>query len=338
VRRFRSLTPVICLLLLHCGSKQDLVLGEVPRGGAAGENVIPSAGTAAEPGSGGVAAAGTSSAGSATEGGRNEGGTSGDGGASGAAAEGGAGGDSSTEPTCVEGEEPPVGSLVHRYDFSGTGTVLQDLAGTADGAIMEGAKLDGSGVLSLPGRVNDSSGNQAQPDQYVDLPNGIVSQLSDVTFVVWTSWLGGAGFQRLFDFGDSTAGEGQGDRGRNYIAVLYGSNFANGDQLGSEIAAPSTPTLSLGSYFKLTKGQEFQVALSYQSKQRVALYAEAQELIASPVQRSLSELNDVNCWLGRSQWLKDHGYRGTYNEFRIYNVALNSCQLATLKARGPDLP
>lgn len=338
MRRFRSLTPLVCLLLIHCGSKQDLVIGEISRGGAGGESVIPSAGTSAAAGGNSGTTAGNASAGSATDGGTSEGGNSDYGGASGAAPEGGAGGDQSTEPTCLDGEEPPLGSLVHRYDFSGTGTVLKDLVGAADGAIMEGAKLDGSGVLALPGRVNDDKGNQIQPDQYVDLPNGIVSPLPDVTFVVWTSWLGGAGFQRLFDFGDSTAGEGQGDRGRNYIAVLYGSNFANGDQLGSEIAAPSTPTLSLGSYFKLTKGQEFQVALSYQSKQRVALYAEAQELIASPVQRSLSELNDVNCWLGRSQWLKDHGYRGSYNEFRIYNVALNSCQLATLKARGPDTP
>lgn len=308
-------TLALPLLLTCCGANGDLVIGELAPIAAGGTGPTPSAGSA-----------GDASAGAAANGG--SGGSGAEGGASGPGGVDGLGGDTS----CLEGEEPPVGSLVHRYDFGGTGTLLKDLVAGADGALREGAVLDGSGVLALAGRVD---GN---PDQYVDLPNGIISSLSEVTLVVWTSYEGGAGFQRLFDFGDSTSGEGQGDSGRNYIAVLNGSNFANGDQLAAQLAAPDSPTLSLGTYFELVQNREYQVALTFRSRDRVTLFAEAQELIASPVERALSDLNDVNCWLGRSQWSKDHGYHGRYNEFRIYAAALNACQLATLKARGPDAP
>jgi hypothetical protein len=323
-----ALLPCFALpfLLAHCGAKNDLIIGEVALGGTGGSNV-PVAGSAGETtagtaGSGGV----PSTAGSSAESGA-AGADAGAGGAAGAGA-GGEGG----APDCVDGDEPPLGSLVHRYDFSGSGTTLTDLVGTAHGTLMDGAMLDGSGILKLAGRTT------GQPDQYVDLPNGILSSLTETTLVVWTTYDGGAGFQRIFDFGDSTSGEGQGDQGRNYIALIYGSNFANGSDLGAQVAAPGSPTLSLGTFFKLNDTVESQVALTYRSNQEVALYADAAEQISSPVQRALSELNDVNCWLGRSQWSKDHPYHGTYNEFRIYDVALNRCQLATLKTRGPDTP
>lgn len=314
---------VLPFLLTDCGAKDDLVIGEVLlTSGAGGSGVTPSAGSAGDMSSAGSGGS-SSVAGSGAEGGA----AGGEGGAAGASGsgEGGAG-------DCVEGDEPPVGSLVHRYDFSGTGTTLTDLVGTAHGTLMDGAMLDGSGILKLAGRTN------GQPDQYVDLPNGIISSLTDVTLVAWTVYQGGAGFQRIFDFGDSTSGEGQGDQGRNYIALIYGSNFANGSDLGAQVAAPGTPTISLGSFFKLDDDVEHQVALTYRSNQDVTLYADAAQQISSPVQRALSELNDVNCWLGRSQWSKDHPYHGNYNEFRIYSVALNACQLATLKARGPNSP
>ncbi|MDF3066806.1 MAG: hypothetical protein K0R38_2407 [Polyangiaceae bacterium] len=327
-----ALLPTLAfpLVLTYCGAKGDLVIGEVALTASGSGSITPVGGSAGEASIGGSPPAGA--AGMAGRAGAGSGGEAGsllgEGGASGASGGEGAGGAND----CALGEEPPLGSLVHRYDFSGTGTALVDLVGDANGTVEDGAQLDGSGVLSLAGRTEDA------PDQYVDLPNGIVSSLSEVTLVAWTTYEGGAGFQRLFDFGDSTSGEGQGDSGRNYITVLYGSNFANGNRLGAQIAAPGFPSLSLGTYFELVEGQEYQVALTFRSNESVTLFAEAQELISSPVQRALSDLNDVNCWLGRSQWSKDHPFHGKYNEFRIYSVALNACQLATLKARGPDTP
>ena len=45
----------------------------------------------------------------------------------------------------------------------------------------------------------------------------------------------------------------------------------------------------------------------------------------------------TNNWLGRSQWVQDtHFMQGTYDEFRIYDVALSDADLAALEAAGPD--
>lgn len=326
------------LLPAGCGANSDLVIGILLGGGGSG--AASGAGSGGDPpidmgGSGGAAGSAAAAGSSGTAGIAGSAGFGAEGGVPGT--DGGAAGAAGTgDPGCIDGEEPPIGSLVHRYDFSGTGTTLTDLVGIANGTLQAGALLDGSGLLTLKHVAG-------QPDGYVDLGQGIVSALTDATFVVWVTYdSGGPGFQRIFDFGDSnntsTDGVGQGDQGRDYIALIQGTNFANGNELGAQVAAPGSPTLSLGSFFELDSVVESQVALTYASGQRVALYADAIQQIASPVLRSLSEVHDVNCWLGRSQWQSNPGYRGTYNEFRIYNAALNSCQLATLKARGPDQP
>src|SRR5262249_13449579 len=85
-------------------------------------------------------------------------------------------------------------ALVHRYQFDGTGTVATDSVGGANGTLMN-TQLNGSGGLTLAGGTSN---------QFVDLPNGIVSPLTNATFEVWVTWSGGAAWQRIFDFGDST--------------------------------------------------------------------------------------------------------------------------------------
>jgi Concanavalin A-like lectin/glucanases superfamily len=163
-----------------------------------------------------------------------------------------------------------------------------------------------------------------------------------MTVVAWVTWQGGAGFQRVFDFGDSTntstSGVGQGDQGKSYLAMLPSTNFANGDRLGVQLAMPQFSTLSLGSNADMVEGSRYQVALVFQSGQRVALYRDGALLIESPTNVSLAMLNDVNNWIGRSQWLSNHGFHGSYDEFRIYDSALGACQIAALRDQGPDTP
>jgi len=95
-------------------------------------------------------------------------------------------------------------ALIHRYRFEGTGTVAVDDVGDADGTVMN-ATLDGSATLTLAGGTSN---------QYVDLPDGMISVLTDATFEVWLSWQGGGGWQRVFDFGDTTS-----NVGRSYVFI-----------------------------------------------------------------------------------------------------------------------
>jgi hypothetical protein len=306
------------LLLTYCGAKQDLLIGEVTPAVTTegGSNVVATAGVGGETsGTGGAQGGANSSAGSMAE-------------AAGADSMAGAAG---TPEDCTEGEEPPVDSLIHRYSFDGTGTAVVDSIGGAEGTVEGGALLDGSGILALAGN------RDGQPDQYVDLPNGLISGLSQVTIVAWTMWQGGAGYQRVFDFGISDLGEQQGGSGRSYLAMMPSTGFANGTGLGGELAAPGLGTQQLPSNADI-EDKDSVVGLAVRSAVSVELFLDGKSLIRIPTAVALSDIDDKNAWIGESQWSKDHCYHGTFQEFRIYSAALNACQLRTIIARGYDTP
>jgi hypothetical protein len=310
------------LLLTYCGSREDLIIGHLEI--VAGKSsVIPSGGTGA---SAGTAAAGTDTGGA---GGSQS--IAGEGTGAVAGAEQGGAPDAAGGATsdCVDGEEPPAGSLLHRYSFDGTGTSIVDSVGAASGSVAGGAVLDGSGVLTLAGN------RDGQPDQYVDLPDHLVSSLNEVTIVAWTTWAGGAGYQRVFDFGISDTGVGQGNSGKSYIAVMPSTGFANGTGLGAEIAAPGYATLGLPSP-EMMKDRPAVVGFTLKSGVSVGLYLDGKVLIEAPTTFKLSAVDDRNDFVGESQWSKDHCYHGSFDELRIYSVALTACQQRTLVQRGPD--
>ena len=173
---------VLPLFLLDCGSKADLIIGEIQTVSTAGKtSTLPTAGTGtgtgAEPGTAGTAQGATGGTEVAGSGGSSEGGALSGAGGAGMAGEGGA----IDAPGGASGAcEPPLGSLVHRYSFDGTGTSVIDSVGGANGNLVGGATLDGSGVLTLPGN------RDGQPDQYLNLPNGIISKLDGVTIDCWS--------------------------------------------------------------------------------------------------------------------------------------------------------
>ena len=320
---------VLPLFLIDCGYKADLIIGEIQTVSTAGKtSTLPTAGTGAEPSTAGTAQGATGGTEVAGSGGSSEGGALSGAGGAGMAGEGGA----IDAPGGAPGAcEPPLGSLVHRYSFEGTGASVVDSVGGANGNLVGGATLDASGVLTLPGN------RDGQPDQYLNLPNGIISKLDGVTIVAWTTWLGGAGYQRVFDFGVSDAGETQGNSGKSYIAVMPSTGFANGTGLGAEIAVPGSGTLQLPSAAGMLN-RPAQIALAFQSGVSLELVLDGTSLIRSSTSLKLSDINDVNNWVGESQWSKDHCYHGTFDELRIYNVALTACQIATLSERGPNMP
>ena len=56
------------------------------------------------------------------------------------------------------------------------------------------------------------------------------------------------------------------------------------------------------------------------------------------VERNLSRLNDVNNWLGRSNWTGDANLAGTFDEFRVYNGLLNEAAVQANFTAGPNSP
>ncbi len=322
--RARSLRPVtvrallrwslltVPWLVLHCGSSNDLVIGRVDRetGGATTSGSSGSAG--ADAATGGIVVGGSGMGGADTV----------DAGVSGMAGQpaGGAG-----PELCEAGDVPAMGSLVHRYSFDGTGTAIVDSVSAANGLLVGGTTLDGSGMLTLDGT-----------DDYVDLPNGMISLLTDATFVTWTQWDGGAGYERIFDFGTSTLGEDQREQGETYIALIPFTGRAEGRELAVQINSELEGEETLATAVELPQGEIHLLSVVFHSRVLIELYLDTQLIGTLPTGMALADITDNNNWLGQSQWTDDHTYNGAYDEFRIYDVALDRCQIETLFQAGAD--
>ena len=231
---------------------------------------------------------------------------------------------------CVTSDQTPVvGSLLHRYSFSGTGSTIADSVAGADGqsATPTGApaQLDGSGQLTLDG-VTD----------YVDLPSGLISSLGSTTIVVWTAWRsGGPAYQRVFDFGTSTLGAGQRSQCLSCLLLMVYSGDQGGDGLCAQVHVPNTADQQIVTSQRLDKTFR-QVALAFESRNQMTLYLDGTPIGSTPITVALSEIMDDNDWLGLSQYSSDTNYAGAYDEVRIYDHALNPCEVKATFDSGPD--
>jgi hypothetical protein len=223
-------------------------------------------------------------------------------------------------------------ALVHRYRFDGTGTTITDSVGTAHGVLVN-AVLSGSGSVSLAG------GNSGQ---FVDLPNGIVSSLVDATFEAWLTWNGGVGWQKIFDFGTSSAGEGnQSTLGRRFLTMS--PKRALLDEAFLMRHCPETDCSSSAQWIEASSGdtlaagvQKHVVGVFDDTRNEMRIYVDGIRVALQANTRSLSELDDVNNWLGRSQYVGDPDFDGQLHEFRIYARALSDTEVQDSYAAGPD--
>lgn len=213
-------------------------------------------------------------------------------------------------------------TLKHRYSFSeAAGSVeVADLVGTAKATVAGGAALTGSGQVTLDG----ASG-------YVDLPNGIISVLTNATFETWATWNGGSVWQRVFDFGSNASGEDQQGNGTTYIMLTpqasgagmrFEATLGNGSDLLNTTAMPTN--------------KECHIVVTYNYSARMAkLYVDGLLVATNALTVSLNDIEDINNWLGRSNW-PDPFFNGSFNEFRIYDGILTDVDVALSGAAGPD--
>lgn len=230
---------------------------------------------------------------------------------------------------------------IHRYSFSETsGTSVPDSRGSAHGVIRGSGAVWDNGKLRLPGGNSSSAA-------YVDLPNGLISGLTDVTFEAWVSVDGSQTWSRIFDFGSSNfvevTGPGGGGEGRDYffLGATRGNNtnqqrieLRNEDPAGGGISTADSnlPTIL---------GNEYHHVVTYDAdggagQARMKYYRDGVLVAQTDTPTQLNQINDVNNWLGRSNWTADSNLQGTFNEFRIYEVALEQDEVTDSRAFGPD--
>jgi hypothetical protein len=332
----------------------DQTTGGSSKGGGTATGGVAGGGTSSGASStggntGGASKGGTSStggsAGGASTGGATKGGsasTGGSGGTTGGGGSGGNGGSSGSDACPNDPNKTAPGvcgcgipeqdsgtsagclglrtALVHRYNFSGSGNTVSDSIGTAHGTSVNATVSGGTIVLA-----------SSSPDQYVDLPNGILSSLVDATLEIWVTWGGGANWQRLFDLGNSSGGEGVRQNGVSFLFFTpkgATGNWrtalrTNGPEVGIDGSAP------------VPSGAKTHCAVVVNdTSDQILVYINGTVAGSVAFTGHLSGISDVNNWLGRSQFSSDPGFAGTLHEFRIYNAPLSAAQIQLTEQTG----
>ncbi len=251
----------------------------------------------------------------------------------------------------------------HRYSFNNPagaasdGSAVTDSEGGANGVVRgAGANFTGTKV-TLPGGPGSTQG-------YVDLPNGLLSTNSadnggsgEITIEGWVKVTGGRTWARIFDFGSSdvdpgaalvggeVTGPGGGGEGLDYLflSAQEGDNvnrhvvdFRNID--GVPNTDPAGPAYDSGNF-----NRDFHFALTWNETTGVLMVYENGTLVdgftvdpAVGTGTRMSGINDVNVWLGRSNWTGDQNMQGEFDEFRIWNRVLSDAQLRASYLAGAD--
>ncbi len=245
--------------------------------------------------------------------------------------------------------------LTHRYNFNSApvtnanGATAVDSVGTAHGTIRSGG-----GATRLTGSRVTLSGGSSATGSYVDLPNGLLSGNSTnnggsgkVTFEGWVKITGNNSWSRIFDFGSSgpccapggeLPGPGGGGEGIDYM--FYAA------QVGGNTGRRRIDLTNRDQADHGTVGQEFNVLNFNQDMHFVVTWDEATGLINTyedgfqvatmTTAAAMSEINDVNVWLGRSNWTADGDMAGEFDEFRVYNTVITPADIQRDRVAGPD--
>jgi hypothetical protein len=221
----------------------------------------------------------------------------------------------------------PKNALLHRYRFDGSGNTAEDSVGDADGTLVN-ATLDGSGTLSLSGGSSDA---------YVNLPNGILSPLTDATIEIWLVWNGGNSWQRVFDFG-SNSGANEGDQGTGSTYLFFTPSVASANVArfayassgsASEERANASGPLQTGTLVHVA-------AVVDDTGNQLRLYINGAQAASGAFSGALSSITDINNWIGRSQYETDSELGATLHELRIYGAALSPEQITLTFEQGAD--
>jgi len=229
----------------------------------------------------------------------------------------------------------PAGSLraqtlQHRYSFNGN---AQDSVGGANGTLTGNAYLTNN-TLMLPG-----GGNSDNPQGYVALPNGIVSNDVSITVECWLTDFAGQVWAESWCFGDSTAGPGQPpNQGTAYISLIPHSgyndfraafNLTGYDEIDVVDAAGPLP-LNVEAYAVVTYDAPSTTARLYLNGLQVAT-------ASIPTNQAPAYFGATyNNWLGRDEFGGDPMFAGSIDELRIWNAAESPLFILVSAAAGPN--
>ncbi len=212
--------------------------------------------------------------------------------------------------------------LTHRWSFTND---YSDSVGGVTAIPFGNATLANSAVTT--------SGNGSVGANYVSLGNGTSNILptsnSPFTIQVWATENGLQAWSRIFDFGSTAGGNSN---------LLW--SWTQGTNPPGVVAANS---VNYPNPVNFAVGTEYNVSLVVTPNGSGSILQWYQMDTAGNLLGSgsvatgwnISELTQTNMWLGRSEY-GDQDADASYDEVRLYNVALTPAQLTAMSLAGPD--
>lgn len=161
--------------------------------------------------------------------------------------------------------------------------------------------------------------NGPAPNEYVELPTGIVSELTDFTVAAWVNLAATSTWSRVFDFGTGT--------GTNmFLTVDAGS----GPRFSITAAGGGAEQRVDSSAGQLPTDQWVHLAVT-RSGDTATMYVDGEPVGSNPdLTLSPADLGDTDQnWLGRSQY-PDPLLNGAVDEFQIYDRGLSRAEVESL--------
>jgi len=243
---------------------------------------------------------------------------------------------SNTGPTIIEAGTLQIASqavpvLKHRWSFNGD---LNDSVGASNAMVVD----VGANNTSLSSSNITLAGGSQSASDYVSLGSGLLPKDgSPVTIELWATQLGAQNWSRIFDVGSSTS---------DYLLMSWSQGTdTTKDRVEWKDSATATADSTVAPY---ALGTEYHVAMVVQpgvgnsGTTRASWYAAPAANANLGAARgkfdtanTLANLNDVNFWLGRSEY-GDNTANASYDEVRLWNRAFSMNELQQLHALGPN--
>jgi autotransporter-associated beta strand protein len=221
-----------------------------------------------------------------------------------------------------------IRQLTTYYRFNETsGTTASDASGLSPSAQLVNGATFTAGKFGNGVSLNGSS-------QYVALPNGLINGIGDVTISAWVYLNSLNTWARLFDFGADT------DR-YMFLAPYNGSQmrFAITKFTGAGEQGINGPALTAGTWNHVAVTLKADNAGSGVGTLYLNGVAVASNTAMTFTPDMIGRLvNATNNYIGRSQYSGDPYLNGRVDDFRIYNGALSTAEIAALYALSPVAP
>lgn len=259
---------------------------------------------------------------------------------------------------------PVLTNAIYRWCFTNAAasapnnTTNYDLVSGAPAIVRgNGATYTGN-ALRIPGGTTGNA-SVASIAAYIDLPNHILSSQTNITIEVWATPRSVQNWGRILDFGRTTeAGDGLGAAGEwtGLPGTAAPNNTSQSDGLllsssiGTDINQQRFETRHNGTVYTVdtglatTAGVQHHYAITFtdglgafgSAGGRWQWYRDGDIVEFLDVSNHLASIQDVNNWLGRSEWSADSLANADYAEVRISKVALNQWQVKANYLLGPN--